>query len=1326
MFDPISTYRIQFHSDFTFNHFEDIIPYLHKLGIKTIYASPIFKAVPGSMHGYDGLNPNEINPEIGTIEELRRISEHLKSLDMSWLQDIVPNHMAFHPDNFWLMDVLKHGEASPYRKYFDITAKDLSKDPLMVPFLGDDLEAVIARDELELIQEKEAWFLKYYDSIWPLRPETDVNAPVKTIAAQQFYRLCNYKESNEHINYRRFFTVNSLICLNMQYQETFDTCHQLTVQLVKEGVFQGIRIDHVDGLFDPTAYLDRLRAICGDETYIVVEKILEPGESLPLEWPVQGTTGYDYLGLLNQLFTNQKAEKKFDNFYKGINKYNRPVEEEIRRKKRAFLLNYMQGELENLFQLLLTSGCIDPQEHEPHDLEIFKALVAELLVRCPVYRLYGHKHPLPENEITLLNGIFKELEYRTEYRRYLNPLREALLNGDIFFYQRLMQFSGPLMAKGVEDTLMYTFNRFIGNNEVGDSPEVFGISVDDFHEAIAERYEAWPQTLNATATHDTKRGEDARARLNVLTDLRKEWIDTVRHWQELNLELKVNGSPDANDEYFIYQTLVATFPEKKEDLESYQSRLLEYIEKALRESKRNSEWETPDLLYEEQTGQFIKHLLDEKRKFWRDFTSFQQKVVLLGRISSLSALIIKFGSPGVPDTYQGTELWDLSMVDPDNRRPVDYRIRQQFLTDFDRQPADLKLLCKEAADGRIKLYFLHRLLKFRTENPLLFAEGLYVPLTVKGRQAAHVMAFARRYQQDWAVFLLPVNLAAVLDANADHVGKVDWEDTTVLLPADAPAAYRDVFRNVTGNAEGAIRLQAVFSDIPVAVLHFKHQERKRGAGILMHISSLPSAFGIGDFGPSAWKFLTFLAEAGQKYWQILPMNPLAGEQAYSPYSASSVMAGNTLLISPEELTKAGLLTTADLNRHAHKNRKKVSYRGVEKEKGLLLARAFERYRQKVASSKIPDNAFIGFCQKEAYWLDDYALYEVIKSRYKGKAWFDWPEGLRQRAADAVQAFSDKNHMRLEQIKWEQYIFFGQWTKLKQRAKALGIKIIGDLPFYTALDAADVWANPELFLIGRNGKLKGMAGVPPDYFNAEGQLWGMPVYNWKTMAKEKYKWWVQRIAKNMELYDLLRLDHFRAFSAYWEVPANSTSAKPGKWKPGPGIALFKTLSAQLGELPLIAEDFGDISGDVISLIEQLDLPGMKVLQFAFGPDLPDSIHLPHNYPNAHCLVYTGTHDNNTTLGWFEQELDEEGKMRIEKYLGIKISWKNINKAMIRTAYASIANIAIVPMQDILEKGPKARMNVPALVKNNWKWRLNPNELNETSSAFLKDLVLLYGR
>ncbi len=1326
MFNPVSTYRIQFHSAFTFSDFEEIIPYLHQLGIKTIYASPIFKAVPGSMHGYDGLDPNEINPELGTLADLRRISGILKSLNMYWLQDIVPNHMAFHPGNDWLMDVLKHGEDSVYRKYFDIISEDLAVDPLMVPFLGDDLEAVLSRGELELVAEADRWFIKYYDSIWPLRPDTDVTAPIATIVAQQFYRLCNYKESNSHINYRRFFTVNSLICLNMQHEEVFEAYHSLVVELVKEGIFQGIRVDHVDGLFDPTVYLNRLRATCGEETYLVVEKILEPGETLPSNWPVQGTTGYDYLGLLNQLFTNQKAEKKFDNFYKGISKYSRSVETEIHRKKRAFLLNYMQGELENLFQLLLRSGSFEPRDQEQNDLQVFKSLLTEVLVRCPVYRLYSNRFPLPENESSLLHALFSELEEMVDDKYHLNVLREVLMNGDIYFYQRLMQFSGPLMAKGVEDTLMYTYNRFIGNNEVGDSPEVFGISVNDFHESVTERFEAWPLTLNASATHDTKRGEDARARLNVLTDLRTEWIDTVGRWQELNQEVTIDGVPDANDAYFIYQTLLATFPDSVDDLEIYQSRLLEYIEKALRESKRNSEWETPDLAYEEQTASFIKQLLNEKREFWGHFISFQRKVAALGRASSLSAMLIKLGSPGVPDTYQGTELWDLSMVDPDNRRPVNYLIRQQYLTDFEQNSVDLKELWKESSDGRIKLYLMHYLLKFRSEKPLLFQDGLYIPLLTEGKYAANIVAFARRHQQDWAVFLLPVNLAAVLEGHAEHIGMENWEDTRVQLPADAPTAYRDVFRNQTGRTDGVIELQSVFKDIPVAVFHFESKDRKRGAGILMHITSLPSDFGIGDFGPSARQFLKFLAEGGQKYWQVLPMNPLTAAQAYSPYSTTSVMAGNTLLISPEDLEKDGLLTAAELPTHLNQSGKKVKYQKVLREKVELLSNAFKRRQITAGSSTTDSQAFLNFCEKEAYWLDDYALFNAIKSRNNDKAWFEWPEGLKYRIPEMIQAFCEENEMMLVQFKWEQYIFFAQWKKLRHNANVFGIKIIGDLPFYTALDSADVWSNPDLFRIERSGQVIGMAGVPPDYFNADGQLWGMPVYNWETMAEEKYKWWVQRIAKNMEMYDLLRLDHFRAFSAYWEVPANSVTAKNGEWKQGPGIALFDALKAHLGKLPLIAEDLGDISSDVIDLIKQLNLPGMKVLQFAFGEDAPDSIHMPHNFKNNHCLVYTGTHDNNTTLGWYEGEIDDEEKKRIQKYLGVPVSRKTINKAMIRIAYASVASIAVIPIQDVLKKGTKARMNVPALVKNNWKWRLKADDLSKNKSDFLKAFTLLYGR
>ncbi|WP_285009714.1 malto-oligosyltrehalose synthase [Pedobacter faecalis] len=1320
MYNPVSTYRIQFNQEFSLSHFEEIIPYLDRLGVKTIYASPIFKAVPGSMHGYDGINPEEINPEIGTLEELVRISGKLKAREMGWIQDIVPNHMGFHQDNTWLMDVLRNGESSTYRHYFDIISGDLSKEPLMVPFLGGTLEEVIERNELSVEERGDEWFFKYFDSYWPLRPDTDTSAPLEDIAAEQHYRLCSYKESNEQMNYRRFFTVNSLICLNIQREEVFEAYHRFTKELVDQGIFQGVRIDHVDGLYDPEQYLLRLRALLGPDTYIVVEKILEPGELLPVSWPIQGTTGYDYLGTLNQLFTNRKAEKKFNRFYRGLERHDSSIQSQIHTKKREFLQAYMQGELNNLTRLV--SAHLEQGEQDPA-LPAYREILSEILVRCPVYRYYSNQYPLTEEETEVFGDLFKELDHGDNHEQ-IKTLKEILFRKDIALYQRLMQFTGPLMAKGVEDTLMYTYNRFIGNNEVGDSPEQFGITTEEFHDTIAQRYSDWPLAMNATATHDTKRGEDARARLNVLTDLGSEWLDEVRNWRELNAELKQNGAPDANDEYFIYQTLVATCPVSGPEAEDYQRRLLEYIEKALRESKRNSEWDEPDRVYEEGTRDFILALLDTKGVFWPVFAAFLHKVAEFGQADSLAALIIKMCSPGIPDTYQGTEFWDLSMVDPDNRRAVDYTLRSAYLQEFETGDVALTSLWSEAHTGKVKLLLLHKLLQLRLKYPALFSEGDYLPVEVKGKYASSVVSFARRYDQEWVICIVPVSLVSITATGAVELFEVDWADTRLVLPKAFPGEYQQLLQSAKGKASRELPLSEIFADMPFSLIYAKTPPSERGAGILMHISSLPSAFGIGDFGPAAADFLQFLARAGQKYWQVLPMNPLTEDQAYSPYSATSVMAGNTLLISPELLHQEGLLDDEDIRKNWSRAKKKISYQPVEQLKKKLLAKAYRKYKEKLDGAE--DQAFEEFCQQESPWLSDYALYEGIKSAHQGRAWFDWPAPLRNRDEKALAAFEGEHQDMLREIRWQQYVFFKQWHELRQTARVLGIQLIGDLPFYTAYDSADVWANRAYFSVSPQGKLKGVAGVPPDYFNADGQLWGMPVYNWKAMAKDKYRWWVDRIAKNLELYDIIRLDHFRAFAAYWEVPAQASTAKEGSWVQGPGQALFDAFVKRFGQLPFIAEDLGEITEDVYQLRDQYALPGMKVLQFGFGEDMPESIHTPHNYPDSNCIVYTGTHDNNTMQGWYEQEADGATGKRLEQYAGHKVTGYNVVETMMRLAYASVAKIAIVPVQDVLAKRAKARMNTPATIKGNWAWRLKHKELDAKLENRLFRLARLYRR
>ncbi|MEJ5960915.1 malto-oligosyltrehalose synthase [Pedobacter immunditicola] len=1331
----MTTYRIQFNKAFTFKDLEAILPFLHDLGVKTIYASPIFEAVPGSTHGYDGVNPNEINPEIGTLAELRALAAALRALGMLWIQDIVPNHMGFHHLNTWLMDVLKKGEASDYRKYFDILSPDLAAEPLMVPFLGDDLEREIENGTLELVENQEAWFLKYHESYWPLKVGTDLKKPLKSIVNEQYYRLCCYKESHEKMNYRRFFTVNSLICMNIQDKETFDAYHRLTKELLDEGVFQGLRIDHVDGLYDPPAYLQELRQLCGVETYIVVEKILEPGEELPNTWPVQGTTGYDFLGLANQVFINEKAEMKFDQFYKNFG-HPSSVQTQIRKKKKDYLHTFMKGELENLYQLFLSLDLIGHEEKARNNPRNFKQLIAQIMVYCPVYRYYGNQYPLPQQERDALRLIFKALKNDETEQASLIVLEDILLHKSdsppeyqqriLMFYQRLMQFTGPLMAKGVEDTLMYTYNRFIGSNEVGDSPDVFGISAADFHQAILKRQEQWPLTMNATSTHDTKRGEDARARLQILTDLRQEWLEEVKRWQEVNQGLKQQDMPDANDEYFIYQSLVATYPEPEEEEEHYLERLHLYLEKALRESKRNSSWEEPDADYERNTKDFISSILDKERPFWTSFKHFHQKVCLWGRLNSLSALLLKFGCPGVPDTYQGDGLWDLSLVDPDNRRPVDYELREKFLNQIKQGHFTLESLWMQGVNGKIKMFLLHHLFNIRNQYPLLFSEGQYLPITIKGKHAAHLLSFARHYKSDWLVFVMPLNLAAVVE-DPQSINAEFWEDTSLVMPDGIPEHFSEQLGNRKGISGQELEVKEILGNFPMAILHFKQELHPRGAGVLMPVFSLPAASGIGDFGSEARHFIDFLVTSGQKYWQLLPLNPVNQEQAYSPYSAVSVMAGNTLFISPELLVMAGLLSAESLEKYTVKASNTVKYKKVEKLKNAMLHLAYENFKKRTAELGMIAE-FAAFCEQEAYWLDDYALFQALKESSGNKPWQDWPAELKNRDLEALKTIVNNQGALLEEIKWQQFIFYQQWASLKKYANSRNILLIGDLPFYAALDSADVWASPALFNMDEHGQAQGIAGVPPDYFNEDGQLWGMPVYNWEAMAQKGYAWWVARLRKNMQLFDLIRLDHFRAFSAYWEVPAGSETAKIGNWKPGPGIEFFDVLKKHFKHLPFLAEDLGEIDAAVYQLRDALKLPGMKVLQFAFGADAADSIHAPHNYPNQNAVVYTGTHDNNTILGWYKNDISKAEKKRISNYAGCKVSKQNIHQVMIRLAYSTVARIAVIPMQDILGKSAKSRMNTPASVNKNWLWRLKPGSLAITANLKnkLNEMVRLYAR
>ena len=1399
MYNPVSTYRIQFQQTFSFNDFEKIISYLQKLGISTIYASPIFESVSGSVHGYDVLNPHKIDPEIGTKEQLENISGQLKQNGIGWLQDIVPNHMAYHPANKWLMDVLEKGKHSPYTSFFDIIwDNDIYGGRVMVPFLGSTLEEAIEKAEIKVLLNQQGIFLSHYNNNYPLHPNAystvlhqkkrlsaDIKQIIKNISSletvedsklysekwneikshlfketiykslqssietingnkelltqianEQVYRLCYWRETDYQINFRRFFTINGLICLNIQDENVFEQYHQLIQHLLEEGIYKGLRIDHIDGLFDPSEYLDRLRDLAGEGTYIVVEKILERGESLPHQWNVQGSTGYDFLALVSNVFTNKKNETAFTKFYHQLIRDKKSIHQHLHDKKSDILFNYMEGELENLYRLFLQLKLMDRKYQSSVHPDDLKNAIAEFLIQCPVYRYYGNRFPLDEPEATniqeILNrmrrsGAADEIAVSILENSFLHKPQED--NEDYNkrvagFYQRCMQFTGPLMAKGVEDTLMYTFNRFIAHNEVGDSPESFGITADDFHHAMMERQESWPFSLNATSTHDTKRGEDARARLNVLSDIADDWFNVVQQWEQLTQNFKKNNFPDKNDEYLIYQSLIGSYSMPGQDEDHFEERFITFLQKALREAKRHSDWTTPNEEYENATTEFAKKLLNKDNSFWKNFEQFHSKIVDFGIINSLSQVLLKFTCPGVPDIYQGCELWDLSFVDPDNRRPVNYKKRIELLNEIPETDMDENLLSQMWMDrynGKIKLWLTHRLLQWRKEQKEFLHKAEYISLTVDGTYKNHILAFARRYQQTVYIIAIPLHLAELCKTQGKEMNEIDWKDTSIVLPGKLAGEIENILTGKTFKEK--ISFKELFSQFPVAFLKTQLEEHKRGAGILLHITSLPSPFGIGDMGREAKAFAGFLYRSRQHYWQLLPINPTEGGQGHSPYSAISSKAGNPLLISPELLVSEKFLSASELRQYHLPGEAKIDFAKAEEIKNGLFDTAYKSF----VSGKFAEleNEFEQFCSKEKSWLNDFALYAVLKKQNGGKPWYAWEHDFKQRTNEALQNFSLDHEEEINKTKWLQFIFFRQWNELKEYCNNMNIQLIGDIPFYVSYDSADVWANKELFALDENGNCTGVAGVPPDAFSDDGQLWGMPVFKWDVLKERNYDWWMERLKKNIELFDIARLDHFRAFDEYWEVPAGETTAKSGQWKPGPGKDFFETMQRELRELPFIAEDLGEITQTVYHLRDTFHLPGMKVLQFAFGGDMPHSTHIPHHH-HQNFIVYTGTHDNNTTAGWYKTETDDETKKRINRYLRKSVHENEIHKELGQLAYSSVGKMVILPMQDVLGLDENSRMNKPSSGENNWSWRLLPGQLTNEAEDQLKEWAFIYDR
>jgi 4-alpha-glucanotransferase len=496
--------------------------------------------------------------------------------------------------------------------------------------------------------------------------------------------------------------------------------------------------------------------------------------------------------------------------------------------------------------------------------------------------------------------------------------------------------------------------------------------------------------------------------------------------------------------------------------------------------------------------------------------------------------------------------------------------------------------------------------------------------------------------------------------------------------------------------------------------------KRRGSGILLHVTSLPSPYGIGDLGSGAYRFADSLTETKQGFWQILPLNPTDPAYGSSPYHSISAFASNPLLISPELMVGDGLLTESDMEPVPDYPKGRVDYPAAIAFKERLFHLAHERFE-----SKRDTHDYERFCSDNSSWLDDFALFVALKTHFRGTVWTEWPQEVRDRQPEVLEALKGQLHERIELHRFLQYLFFQQWSSFKTYCNQRGIQIFGDIPIYVEHDGVDVWSNPEIFKLDEKGKPSVVAGVPPDYFSETGQLWGNPIYRWEVLKDTGYAWWVRRLQHNLKLFDLIRIDHFRGLIGYWEVAAGEANAINGRWIEAPGEDLLKVLYKRFPHLPVIAEDLGVITPDVREIMHRFELPGMKVLLFAFGEDLPTNPYIPHNLPR-NCVLYTGTHDNNTVRGWFEREATPEIKERLFGYLGREVPADDIHWELIRLAMMSVANMVIVPMQDILGLGEEARMNRPATSEGNWQWQLLPDQLTPSVAERLLQMTERYGR
>jgi len=965
-------------SGFRFEHARRLVGYLHALGISHLYSSPILKARPGSPHGYDITDHTQLNPEIGSREELDRLVRELKNYGMGQILDFVPNHMGIgFGSNPWWSDVLANGRTSEYAGFFDLDWDPLKpelRDKLLLPVLGDQYGAELEAGRIRLVSDDDGLHVAYYDKRFPLDPRTipmifecvsghmdsatsdqagklrgifgdlSILPPHTTtdpdlvklrqtrigplmdqlksllgppgwardlaraavdccngrpgdlrsfdslhrLLEAQVYRLANWRVSGEEINYRRFFDINDLIGLRMEDPRVFAATHQLLRRLLADGSVQGLRIDHCDGLLNPRQYMVRMQMLytasqcLGEEPrpplaengielelqemfgqhdwlhalppcYVVVEKILLPGEALPAEWPVDGTSGYEFTALVNGLFIDGASEQAFTDLYHRL--IGSPVDLDllIYNSKKLIMNSSLASEV-NVLAHLLDAISVNDRYARDFTRKALRDVIRETIACFPVYRTYIDER----GEVTERDRAYIRRAVRIAKRR--NPgqspasfdfLRDILLlqrresedqpayRKKLYFALKFQQLTGPVTAKGLEDTAFYIYNRFVANNEIGGSPRQFSVTPDQFHESNQKRAAEHPFSMLATSTHDTKRSEDVRARLCVLSEMPRAWRSQVLRWQRVNQPHRRalgdgRSVPDPNEEYLLYQTLAGSWPfsaGKTDVPQDYVSRIQQFMTKAAHEAKVNLSWISPDPAYVEALQQFVESILTPSQRrrpnrFLERFLEFIPPVFFFGAINSLAQRLLLIASPGNPDIYQGTELWDLSLVDPDNRRPVDYELRRRLLEELDRrsETESLPALCAELLenfqDGRIKLWTTMQALRLRRERRELFHSGAYTPLQSRGSRREHVVSFAREKNGQAIVVAVP-RLSFTL-AGGEMRAPLEnmWNDTEILLPFRAWDTLDNVFTGEKVKVGGGWTLlcREVFSHFPVALL----------------------------------------------------------------------------------------------------------------------------------------------------------------------------------------------------------------------------------------------------------------------------------------------------------------------------------------------------------------------------------------------------------------------------------------------------------------------------------------------------------------------------